>query len=163
METVVLKGEDFRTVHNTLCELRDVQQRLTGVINLELAARLQAVVLGFEQGLRDAYDQESAAFGRKSDHYEEQRQQLGLKTVWSVYSVTDLTEPHPYTAAREICYRDHWGDQPVYETIPGDTWLDLYRAADHAIRRSGDDHHIFIESFEPVADQPRQLRLTTGS
>ncbi len=163
METVVLKGQDFKTVHNTLCELRSIQQQLTGVINDRLADQLHSVIQGFEQGLRDAYDQDSAAFSRKSDLYEEHRQQQGLRSIWSIYSVTDLTADHPYKAARSVCYRDHWGDAAVYETIQGSTWLDLYRAADRCIQRSGDGHHVFIEAFDAVADQPHQLRLTTGS
>lgn len=163
METVVLRGQDFKTVHNTLCELRSVQQQLAGVINLEMAARLQAVIQGFESGLKHAYDQDSAAFELKSEHYSEVRAAEGFKSIWSIYSVEELGEQHPYVNATEICYRDHWGKEAVYETIPGGTWTDLYQAADRCIRRSGDDHHIFIESFEPVANQPRQLRLTTGS
>lgn len=163
METVTLKGSDFTTVHNTLCELRSVQQQLTGVINDRLADRLHSVIQGFEQGLRDAYRQDSEAFDMKNEHYSETRDQLGLRAVWSIYSVEELGDQHPYGDIAEICYRDHWGDQPVYESVEGGTWLDLYEAADRAIRRSGDGHHIFIESFEPVADQPHQLRLTTGS
>lgn len=163
METVTLYAEDFKTVHNTLCELRSVQQRLTGVINNELADQLHRVIKGFEAGLKNAYDQDSAGFDRKHEHYAEVKRQLGLRSIWSVYDVSDLAAAHPYTAARELCYRDHWGDEAVYETIPGDTWASLFVAADRCIQRSGDDHHIFIESFQPVADQPHQLRLTTGS
>lgn len=159
----VLTADEFKTVHNTLCELRSVQQQLTGVINDSLADRLQLVVKSFEQGLKGAYEQDDRAFDELSDHYEAVRQGAQLKSIWSIFSVRDLSQPHPYVDAAEICYRDHWGDQPVYETITGPTWADLYAAADRSIRRSGDDHHIFIESFQPVAEQPHQLRLTTGS
>jgi hypothetical protein len=163
METVTLKGKDFTLLHNSLCELRTVQQQLSGVISDTLAERLQRVVRDFEDSLDDAYAQDNTAFDRKHDHYRTVQQQLGLKTIWSLYEVPDLAAEHPYTAAREICYRDHWGKEAVYETIPGDTWAALYTAADRCIRRSGDDHHVFIEAFEPVANQPHQLRLTTGS
>ncbi len=159
----VLTADEFKTVHNTLCELRSVQQQLTGVINDRLAEQLQAVVRGFELGLKGAYDQDNRAFEDLSEHYEAVRQGAQLRSIWSIYSVRDLSQPHPYKDAAEICYRDHWGDQPVYETIPGPTWADLYAAADRCIQRSGDGHHIFIESFQPVAEQPHQLRLTTGS
>ena len=163
METVTLYAEDFKTVHNTLCELRFLQERLTGVINTELADRLQTVVRGFEQGLKNAYDQEHAQFEEKNDHYHSVQQQLGLRSIWSIYEVKDLAAEHPYTQAREICYRDHWGEEPIYETIEGNTWAALYVAADRCIQRSGDQHHVFIEQFYTVANQPHQLRLTTGS
>ncbi len=163
MENVVLKGQDFKTVHNTLCELRNIQQRLTGVISDDLAGQLHTVIQGFEQGLADAYAQDDAGMDAKMDHYHAVQQEMELCSIWSMFEVEDLNQPHPYSLAREICYRDHWGDAAVYETIPGPTWRDLYAAADRCIRRSGDDHHIFIEALHPVADQPHQLRLTTGS
>ncbi len=163
METVTIKGQDFTLVHNTLCELRSIQERLTGVINEDLAARLHSVIKGFEQGLSDAYAQDDAAFDAKMEHYSTVQQELGLRSIWSIYEVEDLNQPHPYVNAAEICYRDHWGEDAVYETIPGPTWRDLYTAADRCIQRSGDQHHIFIEHFHSVADQPHQLRLTTGS
>lgn len=161
METVTLHSADFRTVHNTLCELRNLVQRMThSMIKID---DVQQIVEGFEQGLADAYRQDSEAFDRKHDHYAEVQQRMGLRSIWSIYEVDDLDLLHPYHSAAEICYRDHWGGSTVYETIQGVTWADLYAAADRCIRRSGDDHHIFIESFQTVSDQPHQLRLTTGS
>ncbi len=168
METVVLKAEDFKTVHNTLCELREVEQRLNTVISEQMVQQLHRVIKGFEQGLADAYAQDSAQFERKMDAFHLAQNVHGFKTIWSLFEVEDLEQQHPFVNAREICYRDHWGEEPVYETIKTEgrghgTWMDLWAAADRCIRRSGDDHHIFIESFQPVADQPHQLRLTTGS
>jgi hypothetical protein len=163
METVTIKGQDFTLVHNAICELRTVQERLTGVLNEELAARLHSVILQFEQGLEDAYSQDDAAFEDKMEHYSTVQQELGLEAIWSMFEVQDLNQPHPYAAAREILYKDHWGAAAVSEPIEGPTWRDIYSAADRCIRGSGDDHHIFIEALLPVADQPHQLRLTTGS
>jgi hypothetical protein len=165
METVTLRAEDFKIVHNTLCELREIEQRLNEVINESMAARLHRVIKSFELGLTDAYAQDNAVFESKMDYYSRFQTEIGLNTIWSIYElpIHGFLTKHPYAAAREICYRDHWGDEAVYETIQGDTWADLYRAADRCIQRSGDQHHCFIESFQTVADQPHQLRLTTGS
>ena len=163
METVTLRGEDFKTVHNTLCELRSVQQRLTGVISNELADQLHRVVQGFEAGLKNAYAQDSAAFDRKNDQYRHWQQHYGLKSIWSIYTVDNMTLCHPYKEAEYVIYDNHWGDAEVVRKIEGRDWNALYRAADAAIQASGDDHHVFIEHFEPVADKPHHLRLTTGS
>ena len=161
METVTLHAEDFKKVHNTLCDLRSLVERMThSMIKID---DVQRIVEGFEQGLADAYRQDSEAFDRKNDHYEEERQRSGLRSIWSIYEVEELGEQHPYLNATEICYKDHWGDKAVYETISGGTWMDLYEAADRCIQRSGDGHHIFIERFQPSKDQPRQLILQTGS
>lgn len=163
METVTLYAEDFKTVHNTLCDLRSVQQRLTGVISNELADQLHKVVRGFEQGLKNAYDQDSRAFDCKHDHYHSVQQQLGLRSIWSVYEVGDLSALHPFKDAEYVIYDQHWGDSEVVKKIDGATWAALYVAADAAIQASGDGHHVFIEHFEPVAEKPHHLRLTTGS
>lgn len=166
METVTLSGKDFKTLHNTLCELRSIVGDMErSLIKVE---RLESVIAQFEQGLADAYAQDSAQFERKMDAFHLAQTSHGFKTIWSLYEVEDLEQQHPFVNAREICYRDHWGKEPVYETIKTEgqghgTWMELWAAADRCIRRSGDDHHIFIESFQTVADQPHQLRLTTGS
>ncbi len=160
METVTLRGEDFKTIHNTLCDLRHLSLR--SKVDLE---ELQKIVSLFEQGLKDAYAQDNDQFDSKMDYYNQFKEDNGLGTIWSIYElpVHGFLADHPYQGAAEICYRDHWGEEPVYETILGPTWADLYRAADRCIQRSGDGHHCFIEGFYPVADQPHQLRLTTGS
>jgi len=166
METVTLSGKDFKTVHNTLCELRSIVGDMErSLIKVE---RLESVIAQFEQGLADAYAQDHYHFERKMDAFHLAQNVHGFKTIWSLFEVEDLEQQHPFVNAREICYRDHWGEEPVYETIKTEgrghgTWMDLWAAADRCIRRSGDDHHIFIESFQTVADQPHQLRLTTGS
>jgi len=163
VETVTLRAEDFKTVHNTLCELRSIQERLTGVISNEMADRLHSVIKGFDAGLANAYEQDTAQFDRKHEHYQSVQEELSLHTVWSVYEVEDLNEPHPYPGAMQLCYRDHWGDEPVFVEIKGPTWADLYCAANSAIMASGDDHHIFIEQFKPNPAEPLQLILQTGS
>ena len=163
METVTLHAEDFKTVHNTLCELRNLVERMTHtMIKVD---DVQRIVEGFESGLRNAYEQDNAQFDSKMDYYSEFRQENGLDSIWSIYElpIHGFLSDHPYKGAVEVCYRDHWGGAAVHETIQGSTWADLYRAADRCIRRSGDGHHIFIDAFDPVADQPHQLRLTTGS
>ena len=126
METVVLKGEDFKTIHNTLWAMQ-----YKGMDAVTAAETIR-------EALKDAYDQDSAKFDSKHEHYESVRDYLGLRSIWSIYSVEDLNQPHPYAGAAEVCYRDHWGDEPVYETIMGPTWADLYSAADRCIQRSGD-------------------------
>lgn len=165
METVTLRAEDFKTVHNTLCELRSVQERLTGVINDELATRLHRVVQGFEQGLKNCYEQDHAAFDRKMDYYNRFKTENGLSAIWSIFELNEhgFLYDHPYKGALKVAYSQHWGDEAVFEEIQGTTWADLYRAADRCIRRSGDGHHCFIEAFTPNRECPQQLILHTGS
>lgn len=161
MQTVTLYAEDFRTVHNTLCELRSLQERVTGVISNELATKLHSIVQGFEAGLKNAYAQDEAEFDLRMDHYTDFKKANQLQTIWSMFEVKDLNDPHDYGQIRSIVYRQHWGPEAVEVAVEGGTWGDLYRAADQAIRSSGDDHHIFIEGFSLVKSD--QIQLTTGS
>jgi hypothetical protein len=148
---VTLSKEDFKTIHNTLWEMQ--YRGMSSEVGAEL----------IRAALQKAYEQDHAAFERKHQQFDAVRVGAKLQSIWSIYEVDDLSQPHPYVGATEVCYRDHWGDAPVHETIPGPTWADLYTAADRCIARSGDGHHVFIEAFDTVANQPHQLRLTTGS
>lgn len=159
-----LTAEEFKTVHNALWELDSVTRQLEGILNPELYAKLARAGSTIRVGLKGAYEQDNDAFDRKNNHYEKIQSQSGFKTIWSIYEVEDLEADHPFTDALQVAYKDHWGDEPVFVEIQGmGTWVDLWRAADEAIRRSGDQHHIFIEQFRPNPKNPQQLLLTTGS
>jgi hypothetical protein len=158
METVTLKGEDFRTVHNTICELRGLVEKMThSMIKID---DVQRIIEGLETGLQDAYAQDNAAFEAKMEHYSDVQAAEGLRSIWSIFTVEELGDQHPYRDAERVVYRDHWGHSAVSEAIPGGTWIDLYIAADRCIRASGDDHHIFIEQFQV---EGTDLVLQTGS
>lgn len=156
-----LTAEEFKTVHNTLCDLRTIVQRMTHS-NVKVED-VQAIVENFEAGLAGAYAQDEEAFESKADHYERIKDELGLTTVWSIYEVNNLLDRHPFEGADRVVYKDHWGNKPVSCSINGLTWAALYVAGNACIRDSGDGHHIFIEQFTPSKDDPRTLILQTGS
>lgn len=145
---VTLKAEEFKTIHNALWAIqygnKDVEQQIE-------------IIRG---ALKGAYDQEGAAFDRKSEHFSSVKNELGLRTIWSIYEVENLGEPHPFEGIATVTYKDHWGKNPVVKPVNGLTYAALYVAADAAIRDSGDEHHVFIEQFKQVGDT---LLLTTGS
>ena len=160
METVTLYADDFKKVHNTLCELRSLVERMThSMIKID---DVQRIIEGFEQGLASAYEQDHAAFDRKHDYYSSVQSEMKFRTLWSIYELEDFYTEHPFNGCDTVIYAEHWGEGPVEVKIEGDRWIDLWAAADAAIRQSGDGHHVFIEAFRPVAGT-QQLRLTTGS
>lgn len=158
-----LTAEEFKTIHNALCDMRSVQESLTGVINERLTLKLHCAIKEFEKGLARAYDEDNKAFSRKSDHYQDVGSELGLNSNWSIYEVDNLSDRHPFEGADRVVYKDHWGSKPVQCSINGLTWAALYVAANACIRDSGDKHHMYIEQFEPSKDDPRTLILQTGS
>jgi len=154
METVTLRGEDFKIIHNTLCDLRNLVGRMEQ--SMIKTAEFDRIIEGFQMGLKDAYEQDNDQFDSKMDYYGRFRDENGLAAIWSIYElpIHGFLRDHPYDAALSVVY------QGCHQMILGPTWGDVYRAADSVIRQSGDDHHIFVEHFELVDDQ---LRLTTGS
>lgn len=154
MESVILRSEDFKTVHNTLCELRSLAQRMeTSMIKVK---EVERIIESFEQGLADAYIQDEASFDGKMDYFQAYRNENEFGSIWSMYElgVGCFDEPHPYLSDAFVVHSK--GHVPVL----GPTWGDVYRAADCAIRNSGDFHHCFIEGFEAKGNQ---LHMFTGS
>ena len=154
MQTVTLRAEDFKTIHNTLCDLRGLAQRMErSMIKVE---DVEQIIAQFEQGLKDAYEQESAAFDEKMDYFRAYQDEHDFAAIWSVFElpVNGFLQEHPFSSDAFVVYGK--GHVPVM----GPTWGDVYRAADCAIRNSGDFHHIFIEGFEVKG---RELHMYTGS
>jgi hypothetical protein len=154
METVTLRGEDFKIIHNTLCDLRNLVGRMEQ--SMIKTSEFDRIIEGFQMGLRDAYDQDNSTFDSKMDYYREFQRDNGLETIWSVYElpIHGFLFDHPYPSDAFVVYKDQ------HCAIYGQTWADVYRAADQCIRNSGDLHHCFIENFELWG---KEVRLTTGS
>ena len=148
-----LTADEFKVLHNTLWELDRVKNSTVQT----LVERIRRVAL------KGAYEQDNEAFTRKHDHYDQVREDLGLRSRWSLYEVDNLSDSHPFTDSQFLVYDNHWGGTEVVKPIAGLTWAALYVAADAAIRDSGDGHHVFIERFYPITDKPGHLRLITGS
>lgn len=159
-----LTAEEFKTVHNALWELDCVTRQLEDILKPELYVKLAHAAITIRKGLAGAYEQDNKAFDRKHDQYSHWQEHYGLQSTWSIYEVDNMTLCHPYKDAEYVVYDQHWGEGgEVVRRIEGRDWNALYRAADSAIQASGDTHHIFIESFDPIADKPGHLRLSTGS
>jgi len=162
MSNFTFSSEDFKTVHNALCDLRSACESLDGVLNPDLYNRLTKARDDLYRGLENVYEQESTAFDSKSEHYTRVQEDLGLSAIWSIYEAGNLNDRHPFFGATKVHYKDHWG-QPVTKDIVGATWAALYVAGNAAIRDSGDNHHVFIEHFEPSKTDSSILIMQTGS
>lgn len=158
-----LTAEEFKTIHNALWDLDNVTRQLEDVLKPELYVKLAKAASTIREGLAGAYEQDNKSFKTKSDHYEQVQKDLGVRSVWSVYEVDNLSDRHPFEGADRVVYKDHWGEKPVQCSINGATWAALYVAADACIRDSGDGHHVFIERFRPSKEDPKTLFLQTGS
>lgn len=107
---------------------------------------------------------ENELWDLKHSYYMEFARENKLHTVWSIYDlpVHGFLSNHPYPSDVFVVYRDHWGEnKSTHYPVMGTTWGDIYRAANLAIRNSGDDHHLFIEQF--TLKNGNELHMTTGS
>lgn len=162
---IQLNRGQWKNLHNALCAAEREASSLFAVLR-DGGEGLEALK-SVRDALAPAYAQDSKAFERQFDYFRQVQEDNGFRAIWSLYDETDVGSfdlPHPYTGATHVVYTQHWGTVSDLEVpIQGTTWLDLYRAADEAIERSNDTHHIFIEFFEPVPDKPGYLSLATGS
>jgi hypothetical protein len=162
---VTLTAEEFKRVHNAISSLASLSSQLADFLKPELSAKLVNIQSELHTALASAYDQDDHNFDLKTEHYDAVKQQLGIKdSEWSIYSVHDLHENHPFKTADWVVYEDHDGPSSVRAAINGPTWADLWLAADQCIRLSNDLHHVYIEKFDPAPkDLGSILFLRTGS
>jgi hypothetical protein len=140
---ITLTAEEFKQIHNALCFAH--------------TDGIQKTVETIRAALAGAYAQDESAFDRKMDYFRRFQEENRLETIWSIYELEEhgFLKDHPYSSDAFVCYQGQ--HVPVF----GNTWGDIYRAADWAIRNSGDQHHIFIEAFE--LKNGNELHLVTGS
>jgi hypothetical protein len=158
-----LSSAEFSDVHNAKCELHSILQSIEGVVHPNVQERLEKAIELLNKGLASAYKQDDEAFQQRHDHFDEVSNEFKFKSIWSLDEVSDLRVKHPFDGAEILAYSSHWGPGEVKARINGDTWVDLWAAADEVIKLSGDNHHIFIEAFERSKFKNNHLELSTGS
>lgn len=157
---------DRRNIHNGLCDLYFSLQHLEEVLHPSAMKRLRRGYDLIKQGFADVARQEEEVDDAKRELYHRVTEELDVGSIWSMSEVTDF----------DSSFRKHYGieDAPqVAITYQGVTvmmvedeitWKDLFKAADKAIKLSGDTHHIFIEGFHVERkDGQTSLMLSTGS
>ena len=140
----------------TYSEWRELSQRMT---DLSLASKnvfdiiktdgqLYQSIKQLEESFEICEKQSEVSWKKRYDEFDQLRQQLNLTTVWCLYEIDDLGDPHPFEGAREIYV---WGGRPAKESvieIPGSSWLDLWIATDQAVNAVGEQHYRFVEDFD---------------
>jgi len=113
------------------------------------------------KGLKDAYRQDEDHMTNSSDQFDAIKKQFNYKSIWSIYEV-DLLDRHTFKQDNltKLKYQDITVD---IDSNVHRTWCDLYTAAERAIIKSGDEHHIYIEGFAVNPDDSSELILSTGS
>ena len=160
-----LNASEFKDLHNAKCELYQIVGRLerSGLASKSLVKELSKVERAISKSLQGAYKKETKIMDERAAVYNAAAKANNLESTWSLYEVEDMMLPHPYKNVSKVVHKNHWGKTAVAVEIEGDRWVDLYVAADKAIKLSGDTHHSFIEGFGTEDVAKGNLLLHTGS
>jgi len=153
-----LTSEEFKKIHNALCDLNHTIHRTEEILHPSLHTRLVKIESQIRDCLRASYERDDEEYARRQVHYDAVGKEISAKTVWSMPEIEDLNSKHPYNSENQLVLQYH----NVMQAVNGDTWKDLWIAADRCIRET-EDYHIFIENFHADLKRPGVILLTTGS
>lgn len=154
-----LTKEQLGELTNAMCGItvviRTIENVVSDAIVNELRKRQDAILTTLSPFL----EAEEAEEDKREAHYESVREEHGFKTIWSDFSVQDVYTEHPYTDCTDVVC-ESWTKGAIVP-IKGKRWVDLWIAADKAIKMADDMGHPFIEGF--TRQDNGMLKLVTGS
>jgi hypothetical protein len=153
-------AEQMSSLHNAKCKLFSVNEQVFKVLSPELLKEYDDVLHMLDKLLEPVYKEEDQLDRLADAAQNKVSRKHKLRSVWSVDKRTNFTE-RVEPAPSSIQYINHWGPSKVSIEVTGDTWEDMWIAADRAIGFSGDTHHSFIEDFKHIGDGVYEL--STGS
>jgi len=159
MSDYSLSKEEYEALHNARCKAHALVSSLSKILSPLYAKDLHDISDLLNHGLaridQKVEEEEAASYIAA----EEIGKKAGIKIArWSAGQVN--FEEVPFPGVKVMVYDAH--HKIVTVNIPNNgRWIDLWKAADEAILLSGDDHHIFVESFKQIS--PTEIELGTGS
>jgi hypothetical protein len=158
-----LSKEQVTKLHNAQCYLGNVIERLRGVVHPDRVAELEKEHKAIREVMQPIWEEEDRLTNIGSKAAAEAADTHQLKySVWAYDPyMTDFYDRHAWQGAGWLA--DGYRKVP----IRGNTWVDLWVAADQLIKMAGNNNHIFIEDFSVVGGDPETntltLQLHTGS
>ena len=153
------KVQALRTI---MQELFGIEQQLCGVVHPQISDKINSLHKLALSAISEELEQENKDWETNQKALDEISSANKLRSVWSVTEIDHTKMQDTAPEMTEISY-ESWGPTQVHKfdkpTTP--TWLELWQIGDKLIKQSGDDHHIFIESFKEVA--PGKFKMWTGS
>ena len=160
-ETVTLSKKDFDLLTSIFPKLSGLKQQLEIVVHPKYIEEINVISNTVETVMSPFWDTEEDARDKNFNQLSEISDQNKIKTVWSISEVSalQLDDKCPYPV-KNIHYS---GNTITFNKSKKVLWIDMWKAADELIRRSEDDHHIFIEGFDEDKNNPGNYYLITGS
>lgn len=160
MNNFVITSDEIRDIHNGLCRLGNMINRLEDALSPFVIVDLRKAKSEIEKGFKSARDQSDEAWNEANRYFEKNREALKYTSVWSMYE--------KYDEMHKIAFFLEEGSVLVHDnfSVPlpagSRTWFDMWKAAEEAIFAVGGDH-IFIESLTRSSINPKIILLGTGS
>ena len=90
-----LTAKEFSNVHNALCDLRYLAQRMESVVHPDMHLALTKSIDEIRKAFDSSYKQEDDIATRRSNHYTDLQTLHGLSSIWAINSVDNLYDKHP--------------------------------------------------------------------
>lgn len=158
------KNSAIETLRNVMIELHGIRNLLDGVVHPKITTRLEKILDAVETELKPTLEAEKKDWETEYNALDEISKEHKFTTTWSMSKVTSKDMEKKTPEIKKITY-ESWGETQVHEfDEPTElTWLEFWKLADSMILKSGDSHHIFIESLYEESKGTGHYRLYTGS
>ncbi len=105
-------------------------------------------------------EQEEDAFNQKMEGFNKMQSFHKFMSIWSIYEISpkDMNKVFSDDIVESVSYKGNSID--VNKKI---SWLEMWALGEQLIKMSQDTHHIFIEYFESIKENPRKYKMNTGS
>jgi hypothetical protein len=146
-----------------LQELNSINQQLEGVIHPNILSKLASLKDKIQIELEPHFKEEE--YSLNADALDEIAKINKLNhSEWSMSKIKASDMNKKTSTMKKIVYNS-WGETQVhtFKRPQKITWLELWKIADELITKSGDSHHMFIESLYESEAEPQVLNLSTGS
>lgn len=158
------KDPKVEALRNIQRELFHINQTLEGVIHPKILEKLQSLYNLAEQTIKPEMDAEREASDNNWKALSKIQEDNKFRSVWSMSDVNakDMNKTTPEMT--EIVY-ESWGPTQVHKFDKPTklTWFQFWNLAEELIKKSGDEHHIFIEMLKEDKKKPGSFRMSTGS
>jgi hypothetical protein len=163
-----ISAKQLSGIHNGLSKLHFVIEDLENIVSPVIVERLKQSFESIQESVEEALKKEDEAFENRRKHFQEMANLHNINnSIWSIFEVENLNNPHNFKNFTNIVYIPQRGMNEIkinkiLTPKQAPLWIHLFKAADHLIQLSGDNHHVFIESFA-FNENTGALELQTGS
>lgn len=158
------KDTKFETLRTIGQELFNLEQKLHGIVHPKITEKIQYLHSLAYSSISEELEQEEKDWDINFNALSKIQEDNNFVSVWSVSEIDYKKLETNAPKMTEIIY-ESWGGKQTWKfdkpTAP--TWFELWKIAEQLIKSSGDTHHIFIESFNPIKGQKGKFQMWTGS